>query len=417
MSTIEGQVFCDARDQIALRTRPHQPVWCVPCEVARGGCGAAKGDPCKPAAQPSAPEPPPWTGQDEKHGGAGFLRLCELAVERRHAGDSIGSLKLAESAGRSRGRGESMFRAALHEAGFDPARIDAEVRLVRQRAERPAPVADPVITREQAQILLGAIVDGEWAEMWGERCDVADLLDLAASCDRDAAIEEDAGLRHRMEHESGALRLVADLIGHGPASAAHGAEEPPPPIEPGWWLGEEHRDAALASEPAAPSAPAWTPPPGVHPTVLHGSLDGSLLVALVTLDPGAEVPLEVHAEHEETIVSLAGDIVLETCGIRFSMGPGSNGYTVERQDGHTIRNASATEPAQYLSVLRRVSAEERCGACAEVRYTGVTTNQHSCRDPEPVEMTASPVSDTTPAPVPQVELTDSPGVVVGGEGA
>jgi quercetin dioxygenase-like cupin family protein len=132
-------------------------------------------------------------------------------------------------------------------------------------------------------------------------------------------------------------------------------------------------EASGISKNEAEPAPAWTPPPGVHPTVLHGSIDEPLLVAMVTLDPGAEVPREVHAGQTETVVVIAGEVDLVRGRQSYRLDEPDACITIPVDCEHTIRNASDTAPASYLAVLRRV---------------------------EP-----APASDTTPAPAPPVELT------------
>lgn len=112
-------------------------------------------------------------------------------------------------------------------------------------------------------------------------------------------------------------------------------------------------------------APTWTPPPGVAVDVLRGSLAGPLLITLLTLDPGAEVPREVHAEHRETMVGVEGSAVVrlfDDVRFEYSCCPASvlDDGTVNVPPGvaHTIRNASADEPATYISILRRVPPTE-----------------------------------------------------------
>lgn len=94
----------------------------------------------------------------------------------------------------------------------------------------------------------------------------------------------------------------------------------------------------------------WTPPPGVRAEVLLGSLEEPALVARVTLDPGAEVPSEVHEDHREHVVPLSGAIVVDC---RNSLRSGFDIATIYAGTPHTIRNRSSTEPAEYLSIMRR----------------------------------------------------------------
>jgi glyoxylate utilization-related uncharacterized protein len=81
----------------------------------------------------------------------------------------------------------------------------------------------------------------------------------------------------------------------------------------------------------------------------------------------------VHAEQTETVVVVAGEVDLERGRQSYRLDEPDACITIPVDCEHTIRNASATEPAVYVAVLRRVDG--------------------------------APVSDTTPAPAPQVELT------------
>lgn len=101
-------------------------------------------------------------------------------------------------------------------------------------------------------------------------------------------------------------------------------------------------------------APRWTPPPGVSVEVLHGDPAGPLLVVKVTLDAGAEVPREEHEEQTETILTVSGEVIVT------SAWPDHDGFgcmTIPARVSHVVRNASTTEPATYLAILRRVERE------------------------------------------------------------
>lgn len=98
--------------------------------------------------------------------------------------------------------------------------------------------------------------------------------------------------------------------------------------------------------PSVPKTPAeWSPAPGVHGTVLYQA-DG-MLVGRVTLEPGADVPEEQHAE-VETVVEVRGNIVVLIDGATWA-----RLRTVPSGMKHTICNASATEHAEYIAVIRR----------------------------------------------------------------
>lgn len=232
MSTIDGVTFCDARDQAAMLAR--EPAFAVPCERSRGGCGAAKGDTCKLAAP--ATEPAPWT---DAHRREAFRAILRAADEMILAGRITPADRLACRAC-DLSEAEGFLRSAFENyVGFDTARIDSEIALVRERAEQP-------------------------------------------------------------------------------------------------------------------TAPAWTPPPGVHVEVLRGSPTGPLLVAHVRLDPGAEVPREVHWEQSEQIVPIVGAV--ERVFADGETSPcGHSGIVVGAGAQHTIRNASTTDPAEYIAVLRRIA--------------------------------------------------------------
>jgi uncharacterized RmlC-like cupin family protein len=104
-------------------------------------------------------------------------------------------------------------------------------------------------------------------------------------------------------------------------------------------------------------APAWTPPPGVHPAVIHGAADGPLLIAMVTLDPLAEVPTEIHEDQEETIVWLGGPRVRVDAGhgVPYSIGCGGlDRVLVGAGVPHVVRNEHPTKASTYLAILRRV---------------------------------------------------------------
>lgn len=95
----------------------------------------------------------------------------------------------------------------------------------------------------------------------------------------------------------------------------------------------------------------WSPAPGARGTVLYHA-DG-VLVGRVTLEPGAEVPREVHEEQEETILLVTGNLILFVDGYG-DMALSKNCFAhVLGGEWHTIRNANATEPAEYIAVIRR----------------------------------------------------------------
>src|SRR5688572_5315814 len=87
-----------------------------------------------PSAEVSSSSPP-WT---ERHEREAFVRLCELAIEATRARNAFAAHWLAFRAGSEGCKTESRFRLALRaEAEFETMRIDAEVALVRQRADAP----------------------------------------------------------------------------------------------------------------------------------------------------------------------------------------------------------------------------------------------------------------------------------------
>lgn len=280
MSTIDGHTFCDARDQAAMLAR--EPAFAVPCERASGGCGATKGDMCTPAtpAASATTEPAPWT---DAHRREAFRAIIRAADEMIVAGRITPADRLACRAC-DLSEAEGFLRSAFENyVGFDTARIDSEIALVRERAEQP-------------------------------------------------------------------------------------------------------------------TAPAWTPPPGVHVDVLRGSPTGPLLVAHVRLDPGAEVPREVHEEQVETLLVIEGEIRVWMDGEPTALTPDTDSFHVPPGYPHIVVNQT-NSPAVFLAVLRRVTAEEQCGACAEVKHTGGRWSGHTCGKPETLTMTS--VSDTEPAPAPE----------------
>lgn len=89
----------------------------------------------------------------------------------------------------------------------------------------------------------------------------------------------------------------------------------------------------------------WSPAPGVRGTVLYQA-DG-VLVGRVTLEPGAEFCDEPHVE-VETVVEVRGAVTVLIDGAWHA-----GLRTVPSGMKHTICNASATEHAEYIAVIRR----------------------------------------------------------------
>lgn len=110
-------------------------------------------------------------------------------------------------------------------------------------------------------------------------------------------------------------------------------------------------DAPVQKMPLA----TWSPAPGVRGTVLYQA-DG-VLVGRVTLEPGAEVPREVHEECERIVV-VAGALLIKIellpLPIELYVCHASPTPDIKPGHAHAIRNASATEPAEYIAVVRRV---------------------------------------------------------------
>ena len=72
-----------------------------------------------------------WT---EAHQREAFVRLCELAVDLCRKGHPGWAADLSDEAGYG-SNDEACFRWALTAGPFDPASIDREVAIVRERAE------------------------------------------------------------------------------------------------------------------------------------------------------------------------------------------------------------------------------------------------------------------------------------------
>ena len=77
-----------------------------------------------------------------------------------------------------------------------------------------------------------------------------------------------------------------------------------------------------------------------------------VMVCLVTLEPGAVWPEDVHPEHSETILRTAGRITVGLIDGPMLLVEDCFAF-IEKSERHTVRNASDTEPAEYISVMRR----------------------------------------------------------------
>ncbi len=77
-----------------------------------------------------------------------------------------------------------------------------------------------------------------------------------------------------------------------------------------------------------------------------------VMVCLVTLEPGAAWPEEAHPEHSETILRTAGRITVGLIDGPMLLVEDCFAF-IEKSERHTVRNASDTEPAEYISVMRR----------------------------------------------------------------
>lgn len=105
---------------------------------------------------------------------------------------------------------------------------------------------------------------------------------------------------------------------------------------------------------AASAASAWTPPPGVHPTVLLQT--DAVTVAHVVIDPGAEVPREVHHNQEEALLIVDGNVSVYVAK-DFRQPVHADKWTniIPAGSPHVVRNDGG-EPAELIAILRRVSA-------------------------------------------------------------
>lgn len=297
----------------------------------------------------STTEPRPWT---DAHRREAFVRLCELAIERRLGPPGVAcyAVDFVEGAVLGDCDSEAKLRALLWGRNA-PARIDSEIAIVRARAER---AASPPRSRADLLTLIraakaGAMRPAEMAES------LSRLEWIFAS--------EDA------PREKPTLALVADLrdiatgkiehiyAGTCPAVHIEGLDTEPDRADPTDECPAcevlRRADVALAPAPAS-TTPAWIPPPGVSVEVLHGDPAGPLLVVKVMLDAGAEVPREEHEEQTETILTVSGEVIVT------SAWPDHDGFgcmTIPARVSHVVRNASTTEPATYLAILRRVERE------------------------------------------------------------
>lgn len=93
-----------------------------------------------------------------------------------------------------------------------------------------------------------------------------------------------------------------------------------------------------------------SPAPGAIGRLLHQ--DKRVMVCKVTLDPGAAWPEEAHPEHSETILRTAGRITVDLIDGPMLLVEDCFAF-IEKSERHTARNASDTEPAEYISVMRR----------------------------------------------------------------
>jgi quercetin dioxygenase-like cupin family protein len=113
-------------------------------------------------------------------------------------------------------------------------------------------------------------------------------------------------------------------------------------------------DEEIATLYARPSGPqSFEIAPGVIAEVLYGSIDGPVLIARVTMGPGASVGPETHPEHVEHIVVLSGEVERESEHEIWRLGARSD-LSISAGASHLIRNASAIDSATYIAVMRRV---------------------------------------------------------------
>lgn len=368
-----------------------------------------------------------WT---DAHRREAFVRLGELAIEARVDGlgdtaQTLGSLMYPYA-------NEIVLREALADErldGFGPARIDREIALVRERAERPTARStriDTAIEHLRTSFVEDTGAGGEvlllCREIEHQRGDIIraheEIDDLRSKRIRPcvAALVTDpagrlllvrtkrgwelpgggmepgetwrAGLLRELGEEAG-LDVILDpgeprVFDGMPVAAAQyqsliviargtATGEPRPQAGDGvhearWFAAvdvpmdglSQIANAQVVREWVAEAlALRWTPPPGVHPTVLHGDATGPLLIALVTLDPGAEVPREVHEGQSETIIPLTGRLEIEdgTASPSWQTEHDSAPIVIDPGTPHVIRNASSSEPAVFLAVLRRVGSD------------------------------------------------------------
>lgn len=150
---------------------------------------------------------------------------------------------------------------------------------------------------------------------------------------------------------SGVLRSVAETsMRHGGMSAVLAM------------MAKEYANAIdTLPLPEAPSG--MSPAPGVRGLLLYQ--DERVMVCRVTLEPGAAWPEETHPEHSETISVVAGRVAMEggdwaafsdgsVADVRGRRVLGVQQAFIAAGTAHRVINASETDVAEYISVLRRV---------------------------------------------------------------
>ncbi len=84
--------------------------------------------------------------------------------------------------------------------------------------------------------------------------------------------------------------------------------------------------------------------------------DDTIIVGHVILEPGETRAPEIHSDMSETIVMLRGGLMLRGVGhSSVRLGDGHlalDAAFVEAGTEHDVANASATEPAEFLAIMR-----------------------------------------------------------------
>lgn len=97
--------------------------------------------------------------------------------------------------------------------------------------------------------------------------------------------------------------------------------------------------------------------------------DQEIIVGHAILDPGERRAPEVHSDMSETILVLRGRLINETALETLVQVPGAatirtlasepthqNAPVIQAGVQHAVSNASDTEPAEFLAIMRKVSA-------------------------------------------------------------